>query len=205
VAPRPTVEKREATDYSVAGSRSALDLGDPKRPRRLGSLARGVPQTPMTSRSEGTLATSPDTGYGPGVDDAIKYAPHESGDSPARRATPATPVHIQDEDPVRRDEMDRMEESLSDMRREVERHGLMLDRAAADYDANVDEICELRERLEWYETPDSSSQRLQRLVQGLARLEGQLDLLLRLQQGAVALPHRAPAPGVPPDPGSGSA
>jgi len=91
------------------------------------------------------------------------------------------------------------------MRREVERHGRMLDRAVADYDANVDEIRELRERLEWYETPDSSSQRLQRLDQGLARLEGQLDLLLRLQQGAVALPPRAPAPGAPPAPGPGTA
>jgi hypothetical protein len=200
VAPRPIVGKREATDYSVAGSRSALDLGDQKRPRRLGSLAGGVPQTPMSSRSGGTLATSPDTGYGPGVDDAfaLEYAPHESGDCPVRRATPAAPVPTQEEDPVRRDEMDRMEESLSDVRREVERHGRMLDRAASDYDANVDEICELRERLEWYETPDSSSQRLQRLEQGLARLEGQLDLLLRLQQGAVAPPLRTPAPGAPP-------
>jgi hypothetical protein len=57
-------------------------------------------------------------------------------------------VPTQDEDPVRCDEMDRMEESLSDVRREVERHGQMLDRAAADYDANGDEIGELRERLE---------------------------------------------------------
>jgi hypothetical protein len=62
---------------------------------------------------------------------------------------PAAPVPTQDEDPVRRDGMDRMEELLSDMRREVKRHGRMLDRAAADYDANVDEIRDLRERLEW--------------------------------------------------------
>jgi len=205
VAPRPIVGKREATDYSVAGSRSALDLGDQKRPRRLGSLAGGVPQTPMSSQSGGTLATSPDTGYGPGVDDALEYVPHESGDSPARRATPAAPVPTQDEEPVRRHEMDRMTESLSDMRREVERHGRMLERAGADYDANVNEIRDLRERLDWYETPDSSSQRLQRLEQGLARLEGQLDLLLRLQQGAVAPPLRAPAPGAPPAPGPGTA
>jgi hypothetical protein len=52
----------------------------------------------MSSRSGGTLATSPDTGYGPGVDDALEYAPHESGDSPARRATPAAPMPTQDED-----------------------------------------------------------------------------------------------------------
>jgi hypothetical protein len=155
----------------------------------------------MSSRSGGTLATSPDTGYGPGVDDALEYAPHESGDSPARRATPAAPVPVQDEEPVRRHEMDRMAESLSDMHRAVERHERMLERAGADYDANVDEIRELRERLEWHETPDSSSQRLQRLEQCLAWLEGQLDQLLRLQQGAVALPPRAPAPGAPPAPG----
>jgi hypothetical protein len=183
VAPRPIVRKREATYYSVAGSRSALDLGDQKRPRRLGSLAGGVPQTPMSSQSGGTLATSPDTGYGPGVNDALEYVPHESGDSPARRATPAAPVPTQDEEPVRRHEMDQMTESLSDMRREVERHGRMLERAGADYDANVNEIRDLLERLDWYETPDSSLQRLQRLEQGLARLEGQLDLLLRLQKG----------------------
>jgi uncharacterized membrane protein YccC len=98
--------------------------------------------------------------------------------------------------------MDRMAESLSDMRRAVERHERMLERAGADYDANVDEI---RERLEWYETPDSSSQRLQHLEQGLARLDGQLNMLLSLQQGAVALPPRAPAPGAPPAPGPGTA
>jgi chromosome segregation ATPase len=114
-------------------------------------------------------------------------------------------VPTKDEEPVRRHEMDRVAESLSDMRRAVERHERMLKRAGADYDANVDEIRELRERLEWYETPDSSSQRLQRLEQGLARLEGQLDLLLRLQQGSVALPPRAPAPGAPPAPGPGTA
>jgi chromosome segregation ATPase len=102
-------------------------------------------------------------------------------------------------------EMDRMAESLSDMRRAVERHERMLERSGEDYDANVNEIRELRERLEWYETPDPSSQRLQRLEQGLARLEGQLDLLLRLQQGAVALPLRAPAPGAPSAPGPGTA
>jgi DNA-nicking Smr family endonuclease len=90
-------------------------------------------------------------------------------------------VPAQDEEPVRCHEMDRMAESLSDMRRAVERHERIPERAGADYDANVDEIRELRERLEWYETPDSSSQRLQRLEQGLARLEGQLDMLLILQ------------------------
>jgi len=114
-------------------------------------------------------------------------------------------VPTQDEEPVRRHEMDRMAESLSDMRRVVGRHERMLERASADYNANVDEIRELREHLEWYETPDSSSQRLQRLEQGLARLEGQLDMLLRLQQGAVALPPRASAPGAPPAPCPGTA
>jgi len=114
-------------------------------------------------------------------------------------------VPTQDEEPVHRHEMDRVAESLSDMRRAVERHERMLERSGADYDANMDEICELRECLEWYETPASSSQRLQRLEQGLARLEGQLDLLLRLQQSAVALPPRAPAPGAPPAPGPGTA
>jgi hypothetical protein len=92
------------------------------------------------------------------------------------------------------------------MRRAVERHERMLERAGADYDANVDEmIREVRERLEWYETPDSSSQRLQRLEKGLARLEDQLDMLVRLQQGAVAPPPRAPAPGASPAPGPGTA
>jgi hypothetical protein len=113
MAPRPIVGKREATDYSASCSRSALDLADQKRPRRLGSLAGGVPQAPMISR------TSPDIDYDPGVDDAVEYAPHESGDSPARRATPAAPLSTQDEDTVRREELDRVQESLSDLCHDV--------------------------------------------------------------------------------------
>jgi hypothetical protein len=81
----------------------------------------------------------------------------------------------------------------------------MLDNAEADYDANTNEICEFHERLDWYETPDAVSQRLQYLEQGLARLDGQLDLLLRLQHGAVAPPPRAPTPVTPPALGPGTA
>jgi hypothetical protein len=50
MAPRPIVGKREATDYSAAGSSSTLDHADQKRAGRLGSLAGGVPQTSMSSR-----------------------------------------------------------------------------------------------------------------------------------------------------------
>jgi hypothetical protein len=213
-APRPSGGKREATDSAAAGSWSGTDRADQKRPRRLGNPAEGVPQTPTSSQREGTHATVPSTGGGPGVDDALEYVPHESGDSPARRATPAVAdsALVEEVDYLSR-QLDQVRDSVSSMRPELARQRYMLDQAERSYHSVFDEVDDLRSRVEWVEDPQSSAQRLatleeglRTLGQGMARLEGQLEVLLRFQQQPpVAQPLAAPAPPNPPAPGSGTA
>ena len=56
-----------------------------KHPRRMGNPAEGVPQTPMSSPTPGTLATSPDTGIDPDDVVVLGVAPHGTGGSLAHR------------------------------------------------------------------------------------------------------------------------
>ncbi|KAK1947877.1 hypothetical protein P3T76_000167 [Phytophthora citrophthora] len=80
-------EKRVSTEWSTSSPPGASDPRDQKRPRRQGSPASGAPQTPTSFGNEDTLATSPDTGYDHGGDDAPSGVPRGNGESPARRAT----------------------------------------------------------------------------------------------------------------------
>ena len=50
------------------GSQLDPDHGAQKLPRRMDSPAGGVPRTPMSSQTPGTLATSPETGIDHGGD-----------------------------------------------------------------------------------------------------------------------------------------
>jgi predicted nuclease with TOPRIM domain len=110
-------------------------------------------------------------------------------------------------------QLDQVRDSVSSMRPELARQRYMLDQAERSYHGVLDEVDDLRSRVEWVEDPQSSAQRLatleeglRTLGQGMARLEGQLEVLLRFQQQPpVAQPLAAPAPPNPPAPGSGTA
>ncbi|KAL4137201.1 hypothetical protein PRIC2_000723 [Phytophthora ramorum] len=205
LAPRPTAGKRVATDAPVASPQGAVDRFDQKRPRRQDSLAGGVPQTPMSSASGGTLATSPDTGIDFGGDAEPQSVPHGSGDCPAHRATPVADAELHW---VHRSELEDAWNAMGSLRREVVRLRETLHQAENAYDRSWHEIDQLRERVEWFEAPAALANRVSDLERGLARLEGQVDLLLRLQQGSVAVPPvHAPVPAPPrsPAPGPGTA
>uniref|UniRef100_A0AAV1UMA8 Uncharacterized protein n=1 Tax=Peronospora matthiolae TaxID=2874970 RepID=A0AAV1UMA8_9STRA len=57
-----------------------------KPPKRMGSLAEGVPQIPMSFQTQGTHATLPDTGIGPDDDVVSVVSRHEIDDTHAHRA-----------------------------------------------------------------------------------------------------------------------
>uniref|UniRef100_A0AAV1T276 Uncharacterized protein n=1 Tax=Peronospora matthiolae TaxID=2874970 RepID=A0AAV1T276_9STRA len=57
-----------------------------KHPKHMGSLAKGVPQIPMSFQTQGTHATLPDTGIGPDDDVVSVVSRHEIDDAHAHRA-----------------------------------------------------------------------------------------------------------------------
>ncbi|KAG3051567.1 hypothetical protein PI124_g7056 [Phytophthora idaei] len=138
----------------------------------------------MSSVNEGNLATSQDIGYDPGGDAAPQGVPCDSGAHHARRAVPA-------EDEPR---MDPRAASHHDV--------IVLDQrvrslSSFDHDANAsharlaDDLEEMHRRVDWFETPSALQNRVVDLERQVAQLQGQLDLLLRLQ------PY-APRPVAPP-------
>ena len=70
------------------GSQLDPDHGAQKLPRRMDSPAGGVPRTPMSSQTQGTLATSPDTGIDHGGDAVAVSSQHGTVGSLACLATP---------------------------------------------------------------------------------------------------------------------
>ena len=58
-----------------------------KRQRRTGNLAEGLPQTPMSSQTQGIHATSTDTGIDLCDNDASEASSHGTARSLARRET----------------------------------------------------------------------------------------------------------------------
>uniref|UniRef100_H3H1W1 Uncharacterized protein n=1 Tax=Phytophthora ramorum TaxID=164328 RepID=H3H1W1_PHYRM len=195
---------RSPTYCREASPQGAVDRFDQKRPRRQGSLAGGVPQTPMSSASGGTLATSPDTGIDFGGDAEPQSVPRGSGDYPTHRATPAAAMSHW----VHRSEREDTWDAMGSLRREVAHLRETLYQAENAYNRSWHEIDQLRERVDWFEVPAALAIRVSDLERGLARLEGQVDLLLRLQQSVVAAPPAhvpVPAPPRSPAPGPGTA
>ena len=136
-----------------------------KRPRRKGNLAGEESQIPKSSPTRGNPATSPDTGIGPNDDVVEGASPRGTVDSHARRATW-----------VEAGKMAASHHSLSQM-----------------VDELTHEVQRLRDQVNRMGSPSSVENRLRTLENGLSRLEGQLDLLMRMQQ-YVAQPPLAQAP-----------
>ena len=96
-APRATSSRQDlVVDPSIptiTGEKRQASQGDPdhdvqKRQRHMGNLAAVDPQTPTSFPTQGTHATSPDTGYGHDDDAFEATAPRGTGGSHAHRATP---------------------------------------------------------------------------------------------------------------------
>ncbi|EGZ30358.1 hypothetical protein PHYSODRAFT_468157 [Phytophthora sojae] len=174
--------------------RGAGDQADQKSPRCLGSLGGGAPQTPMSSRSEGTLTISPDTGFDPGTAVSPGCAPHGNVDSHAHRAGP---VEAAVGSFATQSELLEVRQQAGRIRDHIRDVDARLGRTATELD-------ELAERTRWIEVPRAVWDRLGlgELQRQQAVLQGQLDLLARMQAPTTAPP--APAalavPAAPPAP-----
>ena len=147
------------------GSQSDPAHGAQKRQRRTGNLAEGESQILMSSQTRDNPATSPDIGTGPNDDVVEGSSPRGTFGSPAHRATWA--------------EAGRLTASY---------HGLS--QTVDDLSQEVQQLCD---RVDQIGSPSSVENRLRTLENGFSRLEGQLDILMRMQQ-YVARPPSAQAP-----------
>ena len=126
----------------------------------MGNPAAEVSQTPTSSPTPGTLATSPDTVIDPDDDVVSGVAPHETGGSLAHRAASEVVG-------IPKDEHEKVLLELSGLRE-------ILGKAQSAFDA--------------------MRARVQALELGQARMEDQLDLLIRIQQPMARPTHPEQAP-----------
>lgn len=196
-ASQPIGGKRERTDVPALDAR--------KRPQRGGSLAGGVPQTPMSSRREVVPSTSPDTGYDPGSGVASGSVPHGSGGFLGRQAAPAVADSLAATVDELRQKLAAAHLKIDELERREGHLYQIHDRAEETADKAYALARQLRDRMSQLETMDGLVQDL-RLEQ--ARLRGHLDCLMQSQPRSVVQPppyYSAPAPPNPPGPGRGMA
>ncbi|KAG3094428.1 hypothetical protein PC121_g3048 [Phytophthora cactorum] len=174
LSPRSTGEKRSAPGDAVARCGGALvtDVPGHKRQKRLGNPAGGEPRTPTSSVNEGNLVTSQDIGYNPNDDVVPQGVPRDSGAHHARRAEPAE------------------DEPRLDPRAASHHDVIVLDQRVRSlstfvHDASharlAEDLEEMHRRVDWFEAPSALQNRVVDLERQVAQLQGQLDLLLRLQ------------------------
>ncbi|POM60840.1 LOW QUALITY PROTEIN: hypothetical protein PHPALM_30248, partial [Phytophthora palmivora] len=185
---RSSTGKREQTDESVEGATAASGAPDQKRPRRQGSLAGAALHTPMT---EACPAISPDTGYDHGAAGASTIAPSGCG---APHADPATPEGAYPPLDSRYATADRVHA----VEREFAQHRGFRDWVAGQLSRFADDLKQAEHHVD--EVADQASQGVERLGNQqaarmaaversnlelrdlVARLQGQIDLLVRLQR-----------------------
>ncbi|KAG3234881.1 hypothetical protein PI124_g20076 [Phytophthora idaei] len=143
----------------------------------------------MSSVNEGNLATSQDIGYDPGGDAAPQGVPCGSGAHHARRAVPA-------EDEPRLDPRAASHRDVIVLDQRVRSLSSFVHDANASHARLADDLEEMHRRMDWFETPSALQNWVVDLERQVAQLQGQLDLLLRLQQYA----PRLVAPPLPVDP-----
>ena len=168
-----------------------------KRLKREDSPVGVVPRTPTSFQKEIDPSTLLDTGSDPESVATSGSVPRESGGSPAHRAalvgagtSAGTTVALQQK-------LAKAEERIADLESKLRHLYKIHDRAEETADQAYAHAGELRERVVHLEV-------LPNRVQGLelcqARLDGQLDFLLRLQHPSVALPLAQPSVPAPPNP-----
>ncbi|KAG2995485.1 hypothetical protein PC120_g21748 [Phytophthora cactorum] len=204
-SPRSSGGKRSAPGDAVArrGGALATDVPGHNRQRRLGNPAGGEPQILMFCVNEGNLATSEDIGYDPGDDAAPQGVPRDSGAHYARRAEPA-------EDEPRLNPRAASHRDVFVLGQRVCSQTSFVHDTNASHARLVEGLEEMHHRVDCFETPSALQNRVVDLERQVAQLQGQLDLLLRLQPYAprpVAPPPADPAPAAPrsPEQGPGTA
>ncbi|KAG1689214.1 hypothetical protein DVH05_002707 [Phytophthora capsici] len=203
-SPHSSGGKRVAAGDSVArpaGGPSPGDV-DHKRQRRQGNPAVMAPRTPMSSGNEGKLAILPDTGFDPGACAAPSGAPRDSGDPHAHRAEQEEAERPMDSRAASRDELLNLQTRV----RSVNVYVADVNRSSHRLANGLEEV---ERRLDWLVSPQAMQQRVVDLERQVAQLQGQLDLLVRVQPYGprtvampppMALPPAALQPPVPPHP-----
>ncbi|KAG3049064.1 hypothetical protein PI125_g26641 [Phytophthora idaei] len=164
----------------------------------------------MSSVNEGNPATSQDIGYDPGDDAAPQGVPRDSGAHYARRAEPA-------EDEPRLDPRAASHHDVIVLDQRVRSLSSFVHDSNASHARLAGDLEEMHRRVDWFEVPSALQNRVVDRERQVAQLQGQLDLLLRLQPYAprpVAPPlavvqppsaDPAPAPQRSPEQGPGTA
>ncbi|KAG3101915.1 hypothetical protein PI125_g14298 [Phytophthora idaei] len=138
----------------------------------------------MSFVNEGNLATSQDIGYDPGDDAAPQGVPRDSGAHHARRAEPA-------EDEPRLDPRAASHHDVIVLDQRVRSLSSFVHDANASHARLAEDLEEMHRRVDWFEAPSALQNRVVDLERQVIQLQGQLDLLLRLQS-------YAPRPVAPP-------
>ncbi|ETP48308.1 hypothetical protein F442_05924, partial [Phytophthora nicotianae P10297] len=175
-SPHSSSGKRVAPGDSVARPSGDSSTSDPdhKRQRRQDSPAVVAPRTPTSSVNAGNLATSQDTGFDPGVDAAPSGAPHGCGTPLARRAE-----HEEDERPLDSLAASFVEFlSLRSHARSVSAYVAGVDRSSHRLANDLEDV---ERHVGWLESLQAMQQRGADLERQVAQLQGQLDLLVRMQ------------------------
>ena len=190
---RTTFRSRYASATSVASDPSQVEASDPsiptltggkrlepqgsdgydvqKRQRRMGNLVEGVSRTPVSSRTQGTLATSPDTGIGHCDDVVAEASPHGTEGPLAHREAPvAVGVSAEAHAEVVQ-ELKCVRETVVQNQSKLEEQNARLSR-----DLDIDH------------------RRLRELEHDMTRLEAQLDMLIRMSHPVAKPPISAQAP-----------
>ncbi|KAG3077359.1 hypothetical protein PI124_g19865 [Phytophthora idaei] len=164
----------------------------------------------MNSVNEGNLATSQDIGYDPRDDAAPQGVPRDGGAHHARRAKSA-------EDEPRLDPRAANHHDVIVLDQRVRSLSSFVHDTDASHARLAEDLEEMHRRVDWFETPSALQNRVVELERQVAQLQGQLDLLLRLQPYAprpVATPlavvqsppaDLTPAPPRSPEQGPGTA
>ncbi|KAG2765250.1 hypothetical protein PC129_g18850 [Phytophthora cactorum] len=138
----------------------------------------------MSFVNRGNHATSQDIGNDPGEDAAPQGVPRDSGAHHARRADPV-------EDEPRLDPRAASHHDVIVLDQRVRSLSSFVQDANASHALLVKDLEEMHRRVDWFETPSALQNRVVGLEGQVDQLQGQLDLLLRLQ------PY-APRPVAPP-------
>ncbi|KAG3050811.1 hypothetical protein PI125_g26383 [Phytophthora idaei] len=131
----------------------------------------------MSFVNEGNLATSQDIGYDPGDDDAPQGVPCDSGAHHARRAEPV-------EDEPRLDPRAASHHDVIALGQRVRSLISFVHDGNASHARLAEDLEEMHRRVDWFEAPSALQNRVVDLERQVAQLQGQLDLLLRLQPSA---------------------
>uniref|UniRef100_M4B511 Uncharacterized protein n=1 Tax=Hyaloperonospora arabidopsidis (strain Emoy2) TaxID=559515 RepID=M4B511_HYAAE len=171
--------------------------------RRTGNLAEGVPQTSMRVQTKSIHATSPDTDFDLCDDTASEASPCGTASFFAHRETQqGVGVYRVHEDLVSevtrlRKSFDHVQTSLDQSVTEGKQLREILDQVQHAREQSSTEIAQLRKQMNRLGSIDSVDKRLRKVEYNLSRMDGQVELLTKMQLAGTTSHHQEKAPSYP--------